>query len=115
MVGLGLADNLTTAAVCLFGMGTAAGSFNIFLMTWLQQRAPTAMIGRVMSIAEFAEIISTPVSFLLAGALLDVSVAWLFGGAGLLLAVASLVVVLSRDVPDSEPRTTETRAHGGGG
>lgn len=115
MVALGLADNLTTAAVCLFGMGTAAGSFNIFLMTWLQQRAPTAMIGRVMSIAEFAEIISTPVSFLLAGALLDVSVAWLFGGAGLLLAVASLVVVLSRDVPDSEPRTTETRAHGGGG
>lgn len=105
---LGLTDALVVAALCLLVMGTAAGAFNIFLLTWLQQRTRPELLGRLMSFAELAEVITAPASYLLAGWLLDVSVRWMFLGASAVVLLSSLVVVISRtnetrDDPTEQP------------
>lgn len=101
---LGVVRALPAAAVAVLVMGVAAGAFNIFLVTWLQLRTDPARLGRLMSMAEVAELAASPVSYLLAGWMLDVSVSWMFAGAAALMFAGAAVVV----VPDwrSSGRTT---------
>ncbi len=78
LVTLGFAGEVAVAAVALLGMGAVAGFFNVVLITEIQQRAEDGSLGRVMSVVELAEIVSTPASYLLAGLLLDASSTMLF-------------------------------------
>ena len=64
---------LTTAA-----LGTANGYVVVLFMSWLQQRVPTALLGRTMSLLIFASIGLLPVK-------LDISA--MFLGAGFLICV----------------------------
>lgn len=91
---LGVVRALPAAAVAVLVMGVAAGAFNIFLVTWLQLRTDPARLGRLMSMAELAELAASPASYLLAGWMLDVSVFWMFTGAAALMFVGAAVVVV---------------------
>jgi MFS family permease len=94
LVTLGFAGEVAVAAVALLGMGAVAGFFNVVLITEIQQRAEDGSLGRVMSVVELAEIVSTPASYLLAGLLLDASSTMLFvTAAGLLVGGGGLVLV----------------------
>lgn len=99
---LGLVRELPVAAVCLLLMGAAAGAFNIVLITWLQERTSPERLGRLMSLAELAELAASPTSYLLAGLLLDLSVAAMFLGAAGVFLVGAAVVILARQ-PQLQP------------
>lgn len=95
LVTLGLVRELSAAAVCLLLMGTAAGAFNVFLITWLQERTEPARLGRLMSLAEAAELLASPASYLIAGLMLDVSAPILFSGAAAIFVIGAAGVLLA--------------------
>jgi MFS family permease len=100
---LGLVQSLPATAIALLVMGTAAGAFNVLLLTWLQERTPPALLGRLMSFAELAEVITTPLSYLLAGLLLDLSVTGLFVGAAAVLLCSGLAAATASPAPPPVP------------
>ncbi len=57
----------------------------ILLITWLQMRIPSAMLGRMMSLIMFTSIGLAPVATAVAGAILKVNLHGLFIGSGTLL------------------------------
>jgi MFS family permease len=94
LLALGFAGQIAVAAVALLVMGAVAGFFNVLLITEVQRRAEAGSLGRVMSVVELAEIVSTPASYLLAGLLLDASSAVLFAAAAGLLVIGGLPVLI---------------------
>lgn len=93
----------TTAggAALLVGVGLLGGIVQIALFTWIQQRVSQERMGRTMSILMFTFVGLAPISAALAGALLKViSLAALFGIAGLALTVIALGCLGSRQLRD---------------
>jgi hypothetical protein len=82
---LGIAQSTPLAAAIILLMSTANGYVSILFMTWLQQRTPDTMQGRMMSVFMFTSMGLQPVGYALAGALIELSMAGLFiaGGIGM--------------------------------
>lgn len=74
-----------TAATIIGLMGMANGYVSILVITWLQNRTPAALHGRMISLIMFASIGLLPVANALAGVLLKVNLSAGFIGAGILL------------------------------
>lgn len=83
--------------------GVAAGSLNPLILSWLQRAAPEAMHGRVMSLAMLGAVGLTPVSFMVAGILVEYGAGTVFLSASALIVTAALVLApaLRRDVRPS--------------
>jgi hypothetical protein len=105
---LGLMSNTAIIAGLMLVAGAADFYVMIVFMTWLQERVPDAMLGRVMSLMMFFSIGLLPVSMALSGALLDLSIGWVFGGAGLLMAALTLSALLNPSVRLMEVQTETT-------
>jgi len=93
-VGLGLlgaAPSVIVAFGLLAAMGIGAGFINVHVISWLQGRTPEEMRGRVMSLVMIGSHGLAPVSYALAGLIVDVGpVPLMFGVAGAIVVVASL-------------------------
>jgi len=88
---LGIAPNVPIAFGLLAGMGIGAGFINVHVVSWLQGRTAEEMRGRVMSMVMLGSIGLAPVSYALAGLIVDVGpVPLMFGTAGVIVVVASL-------------------------
>lgn len=88
---LGVAPNVPSAFVLLVGIGLGAGFLNVHIFSWLQGRTPEAMRGRVMSIVLLGAFSLSPISYALAGAIVDVApVALTFAAAGAIVVAASV-------------------------
>jgi MFS family permease len=88
---LGVAPNVPSAFVLLVGIGLGAGFLNVHIFSWLQGRTPEAMRGRVMSMVMLGAFGLSPVSYALAGAIVDLGpVALMFGAAGAIVVAASV-------------------------
>jgi len=81
-------------AVVMLSIGVANGYVNIHFFTWLQQRIPRDLMGRVMSLLMFSSNGLAPVSYALAGVILQISLNGLFIGGGLLMAAVSLAAIV---------------------
>lgn len=88
LIVLGFVPAITTIVAVIALMGAGFGYVFIFLLSWLQRRTPTEMHGRIMSVVFFSTIGLSPVSQILMGYLLDVSLQ------GTLIGVGSLVLGL---------------------
>ena len=93
------------AAVALI-IGVGGGYTDIMFTSWLQARTPRWVMGRVMSLLMVAAIGLSPLSTAASGALIKLSLRWVFLGAGALLTLLCLTAALSREVrsiamPDS--------------
>lgn len=86
---LGLAPSVVVAAALIGGMGFGSGLINVAAPSWLQARTDPAYLGRVMSLVSFASLGLAPVSFAVAGALVDVHATVMFAVAGLLVLAAA--------------------------
>lgn len=75
---LGIAQTTPLAAAIILLMSTANGYVSILFMTWLQQRTPDTMQGRMMSVLMFTSMGLQPVALALAGALIELSMTGLF-------------------------------------
>jgi len=92
--GLGIAAlsvvSATLPAVVLCGVvGVGVGYANLSFITWAQRRIPDALMGRVMSLLMLGSIGLVPVSQVIAGALVQISLP------GLLLVAGSLMAALT--------------------
>ncbi len=83
-------------------IGVMGGYTNIIFTTWLQTRTPQKMLGRVMSLLMIASIGLSPFSNAVSGALIKISLGWVFVGAGAMMALLSVVAGLRREIVEME-------------
>jgi MFS family permease len=92
---LGLASAAWQAMLVMLVIGVLGGFVQVAVFTWIQQRVPRSMLGRMMSIFMFVFMGLAPLTAALAGWLASrLSLPVLFGGAGACLAVAALLAWL---------------------
>lgn len=90
------------AASLVVVIGVMGGYTNIIFTTWLQTRTPQRMLGRVMSLLMIASIGLSPFSNAVSGALIKLSLGWVFVGAGAMMAVLAVVAGLRREIAGME-------------
>ena len=98
--GIGLAamawiSTARLAAIDLFIMGLLNGYISIFLLTGLQHNTPQEILGRLMSIVIFSNMLLMPFSQAIAGAVLRWNVESLFLGAAVLMIGAAISIYLA--------------------
>lgn len=96
LAGLSQVHGTATGALLLATVGLFAGLVQVGVISWIQQRAPRAMLGRIMSIVIFIFMGVGPISAAAAGSLLKViDLSTLFLGAGLSLSIIALSCMTS--------------------
>lgn len=98
MAALGFVSSTGLAAVVGLGMGLANGYIVVLFITWLQNRTPAAMLGRMMSLLMFSLVGLSPISTALAGALVKIDLTMLLAGAGTALALLTLASMANPDL-----------------
>lgn len=98
LAGAGLAPNLALLLLALAVMGIVAGASNPYMISWLQRRTDPSMQGRVMSLVMLASVGLEPPGLALGGIVASYNVGLLFWGAGALIALTGLAVILNRSV-----------------
>jgi hypothetical protein len=87
---LGLVSNVYLACLVTATMGAIGGYLQVLLAVWLQTKPEPQMRGRVFSVVLLAGFGLTPLSYVIAGALTQISVNFMFiATAGFLLVVTS--------------------------
>lgn len=100
---LGLMNATLPAALVAGLMGAANGYVVILFVTWLQNRTPQVMLGRMMSLLMFASAGLMPVSNVITGALIRLDVTAVFVGGGSLMALLVFLSMLNPAVRAMEP------------
>jgi hypothetical protein len=88
--------NLLTAVALATAIGATASFLGVITISWLQERAQPGMIGRVMSLAMFSAVALDPISFALAGFLVELNLTAMFLAAGTLLLLTAAAGAASR-------------------
>jgi MFS family permease len=91
-----LITNLTVAIILALAIGATESFFAVINISWLQERTEPGLTGRVMSLAVFATTALDPISFALAGVLVEVNLNATFVGAGALLLLTASLGATSR-------------------
>ena len=84
---IGVAPNVPIAFALIAAMGLGAGFMNVHLISWLQARTEASMRGRVMSLLMFGAVGLAPVSYAIAGVIVQ------FGPIPLMFLVAGAIIV----------------------
>lgn len=98
LASIGVMPNVLLASVVIAAMGIGSGVVNVVMVAWLQARTETKMLGRVMSLVMLASVGMAPLSFALAGALVDLHATLTFAVAGGIVLVATVVSAANRTV-----------------
>ena len=85
---IGIAPGVAVVTGLMFAMGLGVGFVNVIVITWVQRRTETAILGRVMSLMMLASVGLAPLSLVLSGALIDVQPTLVFVASGVLILVA---------------------------
>lgn len=94
--GLAFAPNLPVASLLAAFIGMAASFLGVINISWLQERSDPNLIGRVMSLAMLSTVALDPVSYLLAGLLVEINLTAVFLFAGGLLLLTALIGAMSQ-------------------
>ena len=109
MLVVALAPTMWVVFGALGVMGGLIGYTNIVALSWLQRRVDPAMIGRVMAIVMLMGFGITPLSYALAGWLLDVNATALFAGAAVIIILTTAFAAASNfpvifDATEAKPQ-----------
>ncbi len=96
VAALCLVYNLAAAIVLALAIGASASYLGVINISWLQERSEPELTGRVMSLAVLASIALDPISFALAGVLVEVNLRATFVGAGTLLLITATLGAASQ-------------------
>lgn len=96
LLGLGIPLLASLGVILLMGIGV--GYVVILLLSWLQRRTPSHLLGRMMALVLFATIGLSPLSQLLMGYLLDLNLRATLVGVGGLLLLFLLLTGSSREM-----------------
>jgi MFS family permease len=91
-----LVTNLAVAIMLALAIGASASFLAVINISWLQERAEPGLTGRVMSLAVLATMALDPISFALAGVLVEVNLKATFVGAGALLLLTAMLGATNR-------------------
>jgi MFS family permease len=94
--------NLVAAVALATAIGATASFLGVITISWLQERTEPPLIGRVMSIAMFSAVALDPISFALAGLLVELDLTAMFVAAGTLLLLTALFGTLSRTMREAD-------------
>ena len=103
LVLLGLVASTAMATAISLAMGISDGYVVILFITWLQARTPEAMLGRIMGVLMFAGVGLIPLSYALAGLVVNASLTLLLVGAGSALTVMVVLAAFSPALRDMGP------------
>jgi MFS family permease len=90
MVAMAFAPSVVWAAGAAVFMGLVGGATWVAFVTWIQERTPAPMRGRMMSIVAFALLALDPLSYAVAGAILPLGFQVAMVVPGVILAVISI-------------------------
>ncbi len=93
---LGAAPNLFWACVLLAVIATIGGFLQVLNAVWFQTRPDPQMLGRVMSVVMLFGFGLTPLSYVIAGALIKISTPLMFAANGVFLLAAVLFLLPAR-------------------
>jgi MFS family permease len=82
---MGVVPNVIWACVLMAVMGMAAGYLQVLMQSWLQTKSNPQMRGRVMSVVMLSAYGLTPLSYVVTGALTQISISFMFRVTGLVL------------------------------
>lgn len=102
VAAFGFVSNLLAATALALAIGGSASCLAVINISWLQERSETALTGRVMSLALFATVALDPISFALAGVLVEVNLKAMFLGAGVLLLLTAALGAVNRNMRESD-------------
>jgi MFS family permease len=88
--------NLVAAVALATAIGATSSFLGVVTISWLQERTEPRLIGRVMSFAMFSAVALDPISFALAGVLVELDLTAMFLAAGALLLLTAALGALSR-------------------
>jgi hypothetical protein len=94
--------NLVAAVALATAIGAIASFLGVITISRLQERTEPGLIGRVMSIALFSAVALDPISFALAGVLVELDLKAMFLAAGTLLLFTALFGALSRTMREAD-------------
>ena len=94
--GLAFVPNLPIAGLLAALIGMTASFLAVVNISWLQERSRPGLTGRVMSLAMFSAVALDPISYVLAGFLVELSLTVVFLAAGGLLLLTALLGATSR-------------------
>lgn len=95
LAAMGFATSLVPVLILSAVVGVAEALLDVVLYTWLQQRVPGDVLGRVMSLVVLAEVVTEPLSFAAAGLLLEISAGAVLVIGGGLMTLAGALAALS--------------------
>jgi MFS family permease len=98
LIGIGLLMKFAVIAALLVLMGLGVGFVNVQFSSWVQARVERALMGRVMSVLMFSGFGLIPVSYALAGALVQWRLAAAFLIPGTFLVLVATAALISRAV-----------------
>ena len=96
LILLGFAPPLPATLTIILVMGAAFGYVNIYLLSWLQRRAPGHLLGRIIAVVLFSTIGLSPISQVLMGYLLDRNLQATMIGVGSLVLMLLIVIGANR-------------------
>lgn len=92
---LALAYSTPVALALGFAIGVALGYSNLLMITWIQRRIPMGLMGRVMSLVGLSSIGLVPISQLVAGGVVTISLSGMFVVAGVGMTLLTLSALAS--------------------
>ncbi|MGH2408191.1 MAG: MFS transporter, partial [Candidatus Limnocylindrales bacterium] len=93
---IGLAPNVAVVTLIAVLIGLGVGFTNVTVVSWIQQRTETAMLGRVMSIMMLGSVGLAPLSLVVTGVLIDLQPTLVYLGAGAIILAAVAVGAITR-------------------
>jgi MFS family permease len=96
VASIAFVPNLAVAVPLAIAIGTTASFLGVITISWLQERAEPGLLGRVMSLVMFSAVALDPISFALAGVLVEINLEATFVGAGALLLLTALLGATTR-------------------
>ena len=102
MATIGALHQLLPVLVVLACMGLGSGLVQVHLASWFQARVDRKMLGRVMSVTTFGALGLIPISYALAGALVQISLPLMFFTSGALVVAVSIIAAATSGVKSIE-------------
>jgi MFS family permease len=97
LAALGLIGSTWEGMAVLLAAGVLNGYLGVVLITLLQKSTPPDLLGRLMSLVMLASAGLVPVSQVLAGFALKVSISWVFMGCGALIFLIAIGMALMKE------------------
>ncbi|BAZ70236.1 hypothetical protein NIES4106_50270 [Fischerella sp. NIES-4106] len=95
---LGFIGNIALASITIAVLGFCSCIFTVVGITWIQKQTQPEMLGRVMSLGMFSAFGIAPLSFAIAGILVNLNLTIMFTVAGSIMLITSLALAANPSV-----------------